>query len=254
MLATTNDGAGSAGLTSSPSMGNVSSLSGTSSWLRGVGLMVHVSRAAVSALRFSVAYAWRPPAMLFWMASRRTVLPLLLCGPHHAVECTPCTAPFDGGPDLRSIRLSAPARSYCVFKRSLRTPPPAMQEGPGKVPGPGSADQTGNRKGKPLCKNTGWRTWPRKQSSPDSGRFRRQVSSNFPVRSADGTRDSCAHQGCIGDECWGGFAFYLISRRCARRMGTPLLGDVHLAPTNNPLQMPFRRRCCSVCSAVHAML
>ena len=110
---------------------------------------------------------------------------LLQNGPHHAAECTPCTARFDGGPDLRSIRLSAPARSYSVFKCSFRSLPPAMQEGPGTVPGPGSADQTENRKGKPLYKNTSWRTWPRKQSSPDSGRFRGQASSNFQVRSAD---------------------------------------------------------------------
>ena len=36
-----------------------------------------------------------------------TVLPLLPRGPRHAVECTPCTAPLDGGPDLRPTCLGA---------------------------------------------------------------------------------------------------------------------------------------------------
>ena len=48
---TKRGGAGSAGLTSSRSMHNISNLCNTSSWLGGVVLVVSVSRAVVSALR-----------------------------------------------------------------------------------------------------------------------------------------------------------------------------------------------------------
>ena len=65
---TKRGGAGSAGLTSSRSMHNISSLCNTSSWLGGAVLVVSVSRAVVSALRCWVVYTWRPPAILFWMA------------------------------------------------------------------------------------------------------------------------------------------------------------------------------------------
>ena len=56
-----------------------------------------------------------PTSNLFLDGLLEAVLPLLLHGRCHAVECTHWTnAPFDGVPGWCSTRLDAPGRSYCV--------------------------------------------------------------------------------------------------------------------------------------------